>query len=154
MPIHKLIDGELRPYAGDSPIEVTLAAWRDGARPNSGRCALLLPNDVPVAEVAEALDLFDAVILEFPVFKDGRAYSQARLLRERYGFKGELRARGHVLRDQALFMRRAGFDAFEIDEGEAASFREAFAEQSFVYQAAADGAEPVWRSRAARAAAA
>ena len=50
----------------------------------------------------------------FPKFQDGRAYSQARILRERLGFRGELRATGQVLRDQFVFMLRAGFDSFEV----------------------------------------
>ena len=54
------------------------------------------------------------VALEFPVFNDGRSYSAARVLRERYGFEGELRAVGDVLLEQLHFMHRSGFDAFEI----------------------------------------
>ena len=62
----------------------------------------------------------------FPSFKDGRAYSQARVLREQYGFRGELRATGNVLRDQFLFLLRAGFDAFEVvKDADAAVFAEA-----------------------------
>ena len=63
--------------------------------------------------IADDLAFFDLVALEFPIFKDGRAYSTARLLRERYHYKGELRAIGEVLRDQLQFMLRCGFDAFE-----------------------------------------
>ena len=59
----------------------------------------------------------------FPSFRDGRAYSQARLLRERHGYDGELRATGQVLRDQFVFMLRAGFDAFEVKkESDAEAF--------------------------------
>ena len=63
------------------------------------------------------------VALEFPKFTDGRAYSYARLLRERYGYKGELCAVGQVLRDQLLFMHRCGFDAYEIARADAACAR-------------------------------
>jgi uncharacterized protein (DUF934 family) len=80
------------------------------------------------------------IALEFPKFGDGRAYSYARLLRERYGFRGELRAVGNVLRDQALFMLRCGFDAFEVTEGTPIEgWREALGEISVVYQPTADG---------------
>ena len=76
----------------------------------------------------------------FPTFKDGRAYSQARQLRERYGFRGELRATGDVLRDQFLFLARAGFDAFEVKkDADAAAFGEAIARYSVFYQPAGDG---------------
>ena len=66
--------------------------------------------------------------LVFPTFRDGRAYSQARLLRERHEFRGELRATGQVLRDQLMFLHRAGFDAFEVTkDSDAAAFAEAVA---------------------------
>src|SRR5215207_4159683 len=70
------------------------------------------PNDRDVSELAPFVDRLALIALRFPVFRDGRAYSQARILREQHGFDGELRATGQVLRDQFLFMLRAGFDAF------------------------------------------
>ena len=76
-----------------------------------------------IAELAPYLDRLALVALVFPGFSDGRAYSQARILRERYGFRGELRATGQVLRDQFLFLLRAGFDSFEVSkEADAAAF--------------------------------
>ncbi len=63
---------------------------------------------------AAPADKLALVALVFPAYKDGRAYSQARLLRERYRFRGELRATGQVLRDQFLFLVRAGFDTFDV----------------------------------------
>lgn len=134
-------------------IEISLDAWRAGARPG-GEPALILPNTVDVAEIAPALGEFAAIILEFPSFRDGRAYSQARILRERYGFKGEIRARGEILRDQALFMARAGFDAIEVAAERAAGASDALGEFSAFYQHGADGSEPVWRRRAPRSKAA
>ena len=75
---------------------------------------MIWPNNRDVDDLVPYLDRLAAVALVFPSFRDGRAYSQARLLRERYGFAGELRATGQVLRDQFVFMLRAGFDAFEV----------------------------------------
>ncbi len=72
------------------------------------------PNNRNVAELEPYLDRLAVIVLSFPNFKDGRGYSQARLLRERYGFVGELRAAGQILRDQFLFLVRAGFDALEV----------------------------------------
>src|SRR3546814_6954056 len=83
-------------------------------RGHNGRLGLRLKSDQSPAGIAEDLGHFQLVALEFPRFGDGRAYSYARLLRERSGFKGELRAVGNVLRDQFLFMLRCGFDAFEV----------------------------------------
>ena len=78
--------------------------------------------------------------LEFPKFRDGRAYSYARLLRERYGFEGELRAVGDVLLEQLFFMLRTGFDAFEIESpNPLEDYRTALADFSVWYQPAADG---------------
>ena len=86
---------------------------------------VIWPNNRPIAELAPYLDRLALVALVFPLFRDGRAYSQARILRERYGFGGELRATGQVLRDQFLFLLRAGFDSFEVTkEIDAAAFCE------------------------------
>ena len=97
------------------------------------------PNNRDVAELAPHLDRLALVALAFPAFKDGRAYSQARLIRERYGFRGELRATGDVLRDQFLFLIRAGFDAFEVKkDADAAAFAASIARYSVFYQPAGD----------------
>jgi uncharacterized protein (DUF934 family) len=91
------------------------------------------------------------VALVFPTFRDGRGYSQARLLRERYHFRGELRATGQVLRDQLLFLQRAGFDSFELTkDADAAAFAAAVCRYSVFYQPAADGRASTLTARLAR----
>jgi uncharacterized protein (DUF934 family) len=113
---------------------------------------VIWPNDRKVAELAPALDHLALVGLVFPVFKDGRAFSQARILREQYGFAGELRATGQVLRDQFLFMLRAGFDAFEVTkEADAAAFAETVRRYSVFYQPTGDGRPTVQHARSERA---
>ncbi len=78
--------------------------------------------------------------LVFPTFRDGRAYSQARLLRERYGYEGELRATGQVLRDQFMFMLRAGFDALEAKkQSDVEAFALTSKRYSVFYQPTGDG---------------
>ncbi len=146
----RVTDGRIA--VDERPIgeEITLAEWREGVRPEAGRFELSVPNDEDVDALADIIARFDAVILEFPDFKDGRAYSQARILRERLGFKGEVRARGAVLCDQALFMLRAGFDALDIGGGDVDAFRRAIAAYSAFYQPAADDAVPIRQLRAAR----
>lgn len=134
--------------------EITLAEWQSGVRPEAGRFEIFLPNTEDIEALGEVVRRFDAVILEFPEFKDGRAYSQARVLRERLGYAGEIRARGAVLCDQALFMLRAGFDALEIGAGDADGFHRAISAYSYFYQSAADGVAPVHALRAAKRAAA
>jgi uncharacterized protein (DUF934 family) len=77
----------------------------------------LEPGDDP-ASVAHELARATRVEVSFPKFGDGRGFSIARLLRGRYGYKGELRAVGHITRDHLYCMARVGFDAFELREGE------------------------------------
>jgi len=111
---------------------------------------VIWPNDRKIAELAPHLDWLALVALVFPTFKDGRAYSQARLLRERHEFRGELRATGQVLRDQLLFLQRAGFDTFEVTkEADAAKFAEAVQRYSVFYQPTGDGRTSARRARAA-----
>ena len=87
----------------------------------------------------------------FPGFRDGRAYSQARILRERYGFGGEMRATGQVLRDQFLFLLRAGFDSFEVSkEADAAAFVESIQTFDVFYQPTGDGRATAFRRRLGR----
>ena len=101
---------------------------------------VIWPNDRRVAELSPYLDWIALVALMFPTFRDGRAYSQARLLRERHGFKGELRATGQVLRDQFVFMLRAGFDAFEVKkQSDAEAFAATVKRYSVFYQPTGDG---------------
>jgi uncharacterized protein (DUF934 family) len=134
-------DEEILPEG--APAIVSLARWRAERSALAGRNAPLgirLRADQPPATITEDIDRFQVIALEFPSFGDGRAYTYARLLRERHGYRGELRAVGNVLRDQALFMRRCGFDAFEVAEGTGvAGWREALGEISVFYQPAEDG---------------
>ena len=75
---------------------------------------LRLRSDQPPALIAADLRYFSVIALEFPKYRDGRAYTHARMLRERLGFQGEIRAVGDVLQEQLHFMQRCGFDAFEV----------------------------------------
>ena len=94
----------------------------------------LEPADDP-ASIAHRLDRVARVEVNFPKFGDGRGFTIARLLRERYGYKGELRAVGHVARDHLFFMESVGFDAYELREGEdAAEALAAFQDFSASYQ--------------------
>jgi len=105
-----------------------------------------LPNTANVADLAEDLSRLKVVALEFPKFADGRAHSQARLLRERYGYQGEIRAVGDILRDQLFFMARNGFDAFELRADRSLEDAlDAFGEFSESYQPAADQQLPLYR---------
>jgi len=110
-----------------------------GVRIEAGEEVEVLAYDLPrIALVA----------LAFPKFRDGRQYSNARVLRERLGYLGEVRAVGDVLREQALFMLRCGFDAFEPADGsEADQWEAATRRYHHVYQRAADGRPPAYVER-------
>jgi len=106
------------------------------------------PNDRRITELKPYLDRLALVALNFPKFRDGRAYSQARQLREQFGFRGTLRATGDVLRDQFHFLVRAGFDSFEVKKpADAEVFAEVLSRYSVYYQGGADGAVPARRRR-------
>ena len=125
------------------PVIVSLEQWkahRDELLKRGTPLGIRLHSDQPPDLIAADLAHFAVVALEFPKFRDGRAYSYARLLRERYGFKGELRAVGDVLLEQLFFMLRTGFDAFEIASADPLKdYRTALADFSVWYQPAADG---------------
>jgi uncharacterized protein (DUF934 family) len=136
---------------GDSAVIVPAVRFLADADRLARRAAptgVLWPNDRRIAELVPWLDRLALVALVFPSFRDGRAYSQARQLRERYDFRGELRATGDVLRDQFLFLIRAGFDALEVKkDGDAAAFAAAVGRYSVFYQPSADGRAPMARRR-------
>lgn len=91
-------------------IETAKAGWEDS------NCGILLqPDDDPELD-ASMLAHVPIIALQFPTFLDGRAYSQANLLRSRYHYKGELRAVGDVLRDQLMLMHHCGFTSFALRE--------------------------------------
>jgi uncharacterized protein (DUF934 family) len=136
------------------PAARLLADAADIAR-REAPTGVLWPNDRKAAELAPYLDRLALVALVFPSFRDGRAYSQARLLRENYGFRGELRATGDVLRDQFMFLVRAGFDAFEVKkDADVAAFANEIARHTVFYQPTGDGRLAVARARHAQPASA
>ena len=106
----------------------------------AGKVGVIWPNNRAVDDLVPYLNRLAAVALVFPSFRDGRAYSQARLLRERHGYDGELRATGQVLRDQFVFMLRAGFDVFEVKkDADAEAFAATVKRYSVFYQPTGDG---------------
>lgn len=112
-----LQDDDPLPATGD--VIVCLARLNrdaDKLAEREGRVGVELANTYDAEELAAHIPLLDLVVLDFPAFTDGRAYSQARVLRTDLAFKGELRATGDVLPDQAQFMARVGFDSFEIGD--------------------------------------
>jgi len=143
-------DAEALPAAGD--VIVSLARWQsehDVLAGHDGQVGVRLASSDelgPLVADPAALAKIPVIALEFPKFTDGRAYTKARLLRERYAYTGELRAVGYVLRDQLFYMERCGINAFELKPGKPIeSALEAFAEYSVTYQGAADDPRPLFR---------
>lgn len=138
----------------DMPVIVPLALWlsgREALRARGDVGVWLKPDDDPdlVAADCPALPL---IAVDFPQFTDGRGYSIARILRERHGFAGELRAIGDVLRDQLCYLAQCGFDAFAVradrDLGDALH---GLADFSDGYQATWRRPVPLFRRRTAQA---
>ncbi len=131
------------PAPSDEPVVLSLARWQAERQNFLGRNAAIgvhLKNTDDVAALQPDLDRFGLIVLDFPKYTDGRAYSQARILRERLGYTGELRASGNVLLDQLLIMQRAGFDAFVIDRQDAEqAWRKAQRAFNVFYQPTGDG---------------
>ncbi|CAG4926509.1 DUF934 domain-containing protein [Paraburkholderia gardini] len=140
-------------------VIVPFALWtasRDAliASRGDGEIAVWLEPDSEPADVVADFDRLALIAIDFPVFRDGRGYSIARLLRERHGYKGEIRAIGDVLRDQVRLMYRCGFDAFAVREDKDIhdAFK-AFDDFTVQYQGAVDDPVPLFRRREAAAAA-
>ena len=117
--------------------------------PEAGDVLRLEPNDDP-AVFAGRLARAARVEVNFPKFGDGRGYSIARLLRERYGYRGELRAVGEVARDHLFYMESVGFDAFLLRDGEDAALAlAAFGDYSEAYASSVARPIPLFRRRQA-----
>jgi uncharacterized protein (DUF934 family) len=139
------------PQSGDTIVP--LALWlkhHEDFLAYPGKIGLWLDANEGPEAVSGDLSRFQLIAVNFPKFGDGRAYSIARLLRERYGYKGELRAIGDVLRDHLTFMAQCGFDAFALREDQ--DLQEAlgaFDDFSDGYQTSALRPAPLFRRRSA-----
>jgi len=145
--------GAAPPDGGD--LLVPLARWlqeRDTLSSRAGRTGVWLEADADPTALAPDLDRLQLIAIRFASFTDGRGYSLARLLRERHGYRGELRAIGDVLRDQLFYLSRCGFDAFALRADQnAEQALAAFKDFSETYQASVDRPEPLFRRRLAAA---
>ena len=137
---------------GDNPI-VPLAVWlarRDELLARQRPVGVWLDSHEGPEAIAGDIERFAVIAVNFPKFADGRGYSTARLLRERHGFTGELRAIGDVLQDQLYYMKRCGFDAYAVradkDIVAALAWLDDFSDS---YQAAADQPQPLFLRRTA-----
>jgi len=148
-------DGAAPPVPAEGDVIVPLPLWlgrKDALDVRAGRTGVWLESKDGPEAIAADLGRLPLIAVDFPSIGDGRGYSTARLLRERYGYKGELRAIGAVLKDTLLGMERCGFDSFALREGEDADEAiTAFDELADHYQANAVQVLPLFRRRASGA---
>ena len=133
----------------DTRVIVPLTLWQTSPTlQQRDDVGLLLPNTVELTQVTIDYTSLPLIAIDFPVFMDGRGFSIARLLRERYQYTGELRAVGHIIRDQLCYLKRCGFNAFclneDVDLNHAITSLTDFTE---AYQSAADERQPLFRRR-------
>jgi uncharacterized protein (DUF934 family) len=120
-----------------------LASWK-------GEPGVILTTADSLDSIVGHLNQLSVIAIEFPQFTDGRGYSMARLLRERFGFEGEIRAVGDVLRDNLFYLSRCGFDGFVLsDRSTLEQALESLSDFSEGYQASVERPEPLFRRRAA-----
>lgn len=148
----QLLDADASIELPQGKIIVPLAVWQE-------RQAELSNRQGEVGVCLDSADLADTlgdkardlplIAINFPTFMDGRGFSTARLLRDSYGFEGELRAVGHIIRDQLFYLRRCGFNSFvfgdEVDAEAALASLEDFSE---AYQTCVERKQPLFRRRA------
>ena len=137
------------PESGD--ILIDIAIWADAKAKldgYNGNIGLRIVGETEPEDIADDMASLALIAIEFPAFKDGRGYSLARLLRERFGFTGELRATGDVLRDQLFFLMRCGFNSFAIREDrDIEDALNGLSDFSVVYQADANEKKPIYQRR-------
>ncbi|HEX5209135.1 MAG TPA: DUF934 domain-containing protein [Steroidobacteraceae bacterium] len=144
-------DGRADIEAGPGKVIVTLARWRverEALLRGHAAVGVLVPNTADIEAVFTEIEDRPLIVLQFPTFTDGRALSQAVVLRKRLGFRGELRAVGDVIRDLVFWLGRCGFDSIVPRKDQSLEgCREALREITVAYQAAADAHTPVWVRR-------
>lgn len=139
-------DGQVQRDAWQGPI-YTLEELNKIERNEAGQLGVTLEPDQPPCSIEIELHRLALVAINFPVFTDGRGFSSARELRE-LGYSGEIRATGHFIRDQLHYLKRCGFDAFELADGvDPEQWLQSLADFTESYQASVDQKEPLFRRR-------
>ena len=135
----------------DGKLIVPLNVWlaqTDALTERKQPIGVWLDSNQDAADIANAVSCFAVIAVNFPKFADGRGYSIAALLRSRYGYKGELRAIGDVLRDQLFYMQRVGFNAFAVrPDKDIHDALKALKDFSVTYQGSVDQPLPLFKRR-------
>ena len=136
----------------DAPVLATLEVWqqqRDEILAHGDKKGLLLKPDQHPEQLGDDIAALDLIALDFPAFADGRGYSYAVLLRQRYGYRGELRATGDVFKDNLFYLKRCGFNSFAVRADKDINIAlQGLTDFSESYQASVDQTLPLFRRRA------
>lgn len=136
--------------ASQNPVLVPKQFWLANAAQllENDNIGVWLDSDEGPEELEPYLNKLNLIAINFPKFADGRGYSYARILRDRFGYSGELRAMGDILHDQIFYLKRCGFDAFAVREDKDADVvLEGLNDFSECYQASTDQKQPLFRRR-------
>jgi uncharacterized protein (DUF934 family) len=132
-------------------ILLSFEQWQNFAEQlsnHSGSIGVWLEGHAEIEQIIEPLLNLPLIAINFPKFADGRGFSAARLIRERYNYSGELRAIGGFIRDQLYLLKRCGFNAFQFsDENELSDTAESLKDFSENYQVSVDQENPLFRRR-------
>ena len=147
LPVDATLDG----ISNSDDLIVPLGLWLESShalKVRDGGLGVWLQSHEQIEDIVDDLKYFKVVALDFPAFTDARHFSSARLLRERYGYQGEIRAIGDVLRDQLFFMQRCGFDAFAVrPDRDPYDALKGLSDFSVTYQSGVDQPLPLFRRR-------
>jgi uncharacterized protein (DUF934 family) len=144
------VDGDLVSLPTSGDLLLTLTQWHQLAAQlpqHSGNIGILLDTDTELEDIPSQCLELPLIAIAFTKFADGRGFSLARLLRERYNYRGELRATGDILRDQLYLLKGCGFNSFQlsgIDLAESAASLEDFSE---AYQGSVEQPAPLFKRR-------
>lgn len=133
----------------EGAVIVPLAIWQSEKEQLSGReqIGVWLDSDESPSLIADELEHFQLIAVNFPAFADGRGFSYGRELREKHGYTGEIRAIGQFMRDQLYYLQRCGFNAFELNGFELEPALNSLKDFSESYQAGIDQPTPLFRRR-------
>ncbi|MFA7555094.1 MAG: DUF934 domain-containing protein [Spongiibacteraceae bacterium] len=133
----------------DGPVIIPLSLWNEQKEQLAGRAQLgiWLNSDESPKLIADSLDNFELIAINFPAFADGRGFSYGRELREAHHYTGEIRAIGNFMRDQLFYLKRCGFNAFALTGAELTSALDSLNDFTDSYQAAIDQPDPLFKRR-------
>ena len=133
----------------EGAVIIPLSLWNSQKDQLSqrGQLGVWLNSDESPQLIADSLANFEVVAINFPAFADGRGFTYGRELREKHQYQGEVRAIGSFIRDQLFYLKRCGFNAFELTGVDLETALDSFSDFSDSYQAAIDQPEPMFKRR-------